>query len=256
MPAQIHPSAVVSPQASIASGVVVGPWCVVDAHASLDSGVVLESRVRVYGGTTVGANTRDFDGAILGADPQDLKYAGQDTTLNIGENCIIREYSTLNRGTKASGSTQLGSNVLVMAYTHIAHDCIIADECVLANKVQLGGHVSIGRGTVLGGGVYVQQFSRIGAYSFVGGTQKVERHIAPFSKALGDPLCWAGLNLHGLRRAKLEPKRQKLIRRQLRDLYRGSDTVKGFLQANKRELDPYFAEFFQNWQGGLLPKSS
>ena len=141
----IHPSAFVHPQAKVHESAIVGPWCLVDAGAEIAEGVVLESRVHVYGGVSIGKNSHVFDGAILGGPPQDLKYAGEPTRLEIGENCTIREYCTLNRGTvQGGGCTHVADKVLVMAYSHIAHDCDIRRGVVIANSCQLGGHVRIG----------------------------------------------------------------------------------------------------------------
>ena len=139
----IHPSAFVSPQAKVHETAVIGPWCIVDTGAEIAEGVVLESRAHVYGGVTVGKNTHVFDGAILGAPPQDLKYAGEPTRVSIGEGCTLREYVTVNRGTaQGGGCTRIADKVLIMAYSHIAHDCDIREGVVIANGCQIGGHVA------------------------------------------------------------------------------------------------------------------
>ena len=148
----IHPSAFVSPQAKVHESAVIGPWCLVDAGAEIAEGVILESRVHVYGGVSVGKNTNVYDGAILGGPPQDLKYAGEPTRLSVGENCTIREYCTLNRGTvQGGGCTCIAPRVLIMAYAHVGHDCKIGEGAVIANGCQLGGHVRIGKFATLGG---------------------------------------------------------------------------------------------------------
>ena len=134
----VHPSAFVHPSAKVHETVSIGPWCLVDAGAEIAEGVVLEARVHVYGGVSIGKNTRVFDGAVLGAPPQDLKYAGEPTRLEIGENCIIREYCTLNRGTaQGGGVTRLADKVLLMTYTHVGHDCFIDEGAVISNGCQL-----------------------------------------------------------------------------------------------------------------------
>ena len=165
----LHPSAFVHPSAKVHETAVVGPWCIVDEGAEIGENVVLESRVHVYGSVTVKANTHVYDGAILGAPPQDLKYAGEPTRLEIGENCIIREYTTLNRGTvQGGGCTRIAPRVLIMAYAHVGHDCQIGEGAVIANGCQLGGHVRIGKYATLGGTTAVQQRNQVGAYAFVG----------------------------------------------------------------------------------------
>jgi UDP-N-acetylglucosamine acyltransferase len=252
--ALVHPSAYVHPDAKVGANVSIGPWCIVDAGVEIGDGAVLESRVHIYPGTTIGKGTKIFDGAIIGAAPQDLKYKGEATGVQIGSDCLIREYCTVNRGTGAEGMTRIQDKVLLMAYVHVAHDCKIGQGAVLANRCQLGGHVQLGSGCVLGGGVFVQQFTRIGAFAFIGGTQKVERHVPPFSRALGNPLRWAGLNLHGLRRALLDKAREKELKIQISELFTSEMTLEAFLQVHAGDLDPILSDFFMNWNGGLLPR--
>jgi len=250
----IHPTAIVHPSAILGSEVSIGPWCLVDAGVELGDRVVLESRVHVYAQTTIGARTRVFDGAILGADPQDLKYGGEPTSLVIGNDCLIREYVTVHRGTLATGSTLLEDHVLLMAYSHVAHDCVLEKGCVLANRVQLGGHVHIGAHATIGGNAAVQQFTHIGAYSFVGGTLKVEHHVPPASRALGNPVRWAGLNLHALRRQGFSPERIANMGQAYRQLFRGGivleESVRQLLLS--RDIDPLLSDFFGSWKGGLV----
>ena len=176
----IHPSAFVHPFAKVHETAFIGPWCLVDEGAEVGEGVRLESRVHVYGGVKIGANTRVFDGAVLGAPPQDLKYAGEPTRLEIGEGCTIREYCTLNRGTvQGGGCTWISDKVLIMAYSHVGHDCQIGRGGVIANGCQLGGHVRIGEYATIGGVTAIQQRNQVGAYAFVGGTHKVDRDVPP-----------------------------------------------------------------------------
>lgn len=246
----IHPSAFVSPLAKVPESACVGPWCVVDPDVTLGDNVVLESRVHVASGVTIGAGTVIYDGAILGNRPQDLKYAGEWTRLEIGENCTIREYCTLNRGTAATGLTFVGNNVLLMAYTHVAHDCYIGEGAVLANGVQLGGHVRIGKFATIGGTTAVHQFCQVGAYSFVGGTLKVDRDVPPASKALGNPLQWAGINLHALRKFPEEFSLERIhaLERAYRALYRSGRPVATVAEEYKTSEESLLKDFFQSFR--------
>lgn len=249
----IHPAAIVHPQAQVHPSAQVGPWCVVDANAAIGPGVCLESRVHVYGGVTIGEGSRIFDGAVIGSDPQDLKYAGESTQLVLGAHCLVREYCTLNRGTGA-GCTQIGDHVLLMAYTHVAHDCQIGSGAVLANGVQLGGHVHIGGFATIGGNTAVHQFSRVGAYSFVGGTLKIDRDVPPASKALGNPLKWAGLNLHALRKHSqaFSSERILALEQAYRHLYKSGLSIEKAACELQAASDPLFADFFKDWNGVLI----
>ncbi len=243
----IHPSALVHHSVKIPKSAVIGPWCLVDAGAEIDEGVVLESRVHIYGGVKVGANTRVFDGAVLGAPPQDLKYNGEPTSLEIGCYCTIREYCTLNRGTvQGGGCTRVGDNVLLMAYVHVAHDCKIAKGAVIANGCQLGGHVQIGEYATLGGTAGVQQWNKIGAYAFVGAALKVDKDVPPGVRALGNPLRYAGLNLHALRRfPEIFPQtRIDNLEKVYRELYRSDRPFAEMEQELKQHPDTLIQNFF------------
>jgi len=248
----IHASAFVHPKARVHSTAQIGPWCLVDAGAEIGPGVVLESRVHVYGGVSVGESTRIFDGAIIGSDPQDLKYSGEETRLTIGAHCRVREYCTLNRGTGELGTTVIGERVLLMAYTHVAHDCLVGEGAVLANGVQLGGHVQVGRFATIGGNTAVHQFSRIGHYSFVGGTLKIDRDVPPASKALGNPLKWAGLNLHALRKHGFTAEQIAELEAGYRSLYRGGDSFESAVAKLASGSEILCAEFFHDWKGQLV----
>lgn len=252
----MHPSAFIHPSAKVHESAVVGPWCVIDENAEIGPGVVLECRVHVYGGVSVGANTHVYDGAILGAPPQDLKYAGEPTRLEIDESCIIREYCTLNRGTvQGGGCTKIGPHVLIMAYSHVGHDCEIGEHAVLANCCQLGGHVRIGAFATIGGTTAIQQHNQVGAYAFVGGTLKVDRDVPPASKAFGNPLKWGALNLHALR---LHPEdfpqeRVDALSRAYRALYRSGRPIAEVVEELKKGPEPLFQAFFdEHWGGSLV----
>ena len=253
----IHPSALVSSKAQVHESASVGPWCIVEAGAKIAENVVLDTRVHVFGNTSVGAGTRIFDGAVVGGDPQALKYQGEQTFLEIGENCIIREFTTLNRGCGENGITKIANNVLAMAYSHVGHDCLLEQGAIISNGVQLGGHVRIGEFATIGGGTYVQQFAKIGAYSFAGGTLKIDRDVPPASRALGDPARFAGLNLHALRKYNFPEERIALLEKNYRELYKSgrpiAEIISDFL-SGKIECDSLLSDFFKDFSGNLLAK--
>lgn len=252
----IHPSAIVANTAEIHPNAYIGPWCIIENDVKIASGVRLEARVRVVSGTEIGENTLVYDGCVLGAPPQDLKYSNEKTYLKIGKNCTIREYCTLNRGTIASGSTCLEDDVLLMAYVHVAHDCFIGKGAVIANACQLGGHVYVGRYVTIGGTAGVQQKNKIGDYAFVGASLKVDRDVPPAVKALGNPLRYAGLNLHALRKFPEEfPKeRIRVLERTYREIFHSGNTLAASLEKIKEGKEPLLHAFFENWSGQLISR--
>lgn len=254
----IHPSAWVHPLAQVHAKAWVGYGCVVEAGVQLGAGCVLEARVRVCTGTIIGENCKIYDGAVLGAPPQDSKYRGEPTGLELGAECIVREYCTLHRGTGEAGITRVGAGSMLMAYSHVAHDCQVGEQAVLANGVQLGGHVSIGQGAVLGGNTAVHQNCRVGDFAFVGGTLKVDRHVPPASKALGNPLRWAGLNLPGLRRRAFSGERIGILQEQYRFLYRSGHSLEAAwnILQKKGNADPLLLTFFGSCQGHVIRPGS
>lgn len=191
---RIHPTAILHPSLSLPSDLEVGPYAVLDEDVSLARGVRIGPFCHVYPGSRIGADVELSDGVILGNTPQDLKYRGEKTEVEIGAGSRLREYVTVNRGTAAFGRTVIGKNTLVMAYTHVAHDCVLGDQVIVANGVQMGGHVRIGDAAVVSGMTGIHQFVTIGPGAFIGGGLRVDKDILPFSKAMGEPLRWAGLN--------------------------------------------------------------
>ncbi len=242
----IHPSAYVSPKAKIADSACIGPWCLVDDFAEIGENVVLESRVHVLPRVKIGAGTFVFDGASLGNAPQDLKFCGEETTLEIGAHVKIREYATVHRGTSASGKTLIGDDVLLMAYVHVAHDCRIETGAVVSNGVQLGGHVHVGEYANIGGTSGVAQNCRIGAFSFVGASLKVDKDVPPYVKALGDPLRFAGVNLHALRKFpdRFTENRIVEIERLYRELFHSKRTVSECAKKMAESEDSAIRDFF------------
>jgi UDP-N-acetylglucosamine acyltransferase len=196
----VHPTAIVSPRAELGDGVVVGPWCMIGDDVRIGAGTVLYSNVIVDGHTTIGANNRFFHSAVIGTNPQDLKYKGEPTAVEIGDDNTIREFVTVNRSATLEEPVRVGSHNLLMAYAHIAHNCQIGNHVIIANAVNLAGHVHIMDYVTIGGMTAVHQFVWIGRYAFVGGASGVKKDIPPYTRGEGMPYRVAGLNAVGLRR--------------------------------------------------------
>ncbi|UCF40856.1 MAG: acyl-ACP--UDP-N-acetylglucosamine O-acyltransferase [Gemmatimonadota bacterium] len=216
MTQQLHPTALIDPDTEIGSDVTIGPYAVVGPRITVGDGTtigphaVLQQDVRLGRRCTVGA------GAVLGADPQDVKYQGEATWLEVGDDTIIREYSTLHRGTAARGRTSIGRRCFLMTYVHVAHDCVLEDDVTIANAVQLSGHVTIEAHATVSGLSPVHQFVRIGTYAYVGGGSRVPQDVPPYTTAVGNPLKLYGLNTVGLTRAGFPPE----VRLALKHAYR------------------------------------
>ena len=218
--AKIHASAIVSSKAELHESVTVGPFTVIEDDVIIDEGTEIASNVVVSNGTRLGKNIRVFNGAVLGTNPQDLKFGGEKTTLEVGDNTTIREFCTLNRGTTDKYKTVIGSNCLLMAYVHVAHDCVIGDKVILANAVNMAGHVTIDYHASIGGMSPIHQFVRVGQHSFVGGGLRVDKDVPPYILAAGDPLTFAGLNVVGLQRRGFDSETLLQLKRTYKILYR------------------------------------
>lgn len=195
-----QPLAYVHPQAKIASNVVIEPFVNIEKNVTIDEGTWIGSNVTIMEGAKIGKNCRIFPGAVISAIPQDLKYQGEDTIVKIGDNTTIREFVTINRATKANWETVVGNHCLIMAYAHIAHDCIIGDHVILANCATLAGHIEIDDWAIVNGLVAVQQFVKIGSHTYVSGGSLVRKDVPPYVKAAREPLSYVGVNSIGLRR--------------------------------------------------------
>ncbi len=201
---RIHPTAILHPSLDLPSDLEVGPYAIVDENVKLADGIRLGAFTHLYPGSHLQAGVTTSDGVIVGNSPQDLKYRGEQTEVQIGEGTTLREYVTVNRGTAALGRTVIGQHCLIMAYVHVAHDCVLGNHVVVSNGVQMGGHVQIDDGAVISGMTGIHQFVTIGAGAFIGGGLRVDKDILPFSKALGEPLRWAGINEMGLAKLGME----------------------------------------------------
>jgi UDP-N-acetylglucosamine acyltransferase len=198
---QIHPTAIVAPGARLSDDVVVGPYCVIGEHVVLGQGVNLKSHVVIDGRTTIGDRTRIFPFASIGHEPQDLKYKGESSRLEIGYDNTIREHVTINPGTEGGGMvTRIGNHCLLMVGAHVAHDCQVGDHVILVNNATLSGHVVMEDHAILGGLSAVHQFVRIGQHAMIGGMSGVERDVIPYGLVLGDRARLQGLNIIGMQR--------------------------------------------------------
>lgn len=235
-PASIHPTAVVHSDAVLHDDVVVEPFSVIGPGVVLGRGVWIGSHVVLDRNVTLGAGCRVFHSALVGAPPQDLKYRGEETRVEVGDRTIIREFASVHRGTVASGLTRIGSDVLLMAYTHVAHDCRIGDRVIMANGVQLGGHVEIGDWAIIGGVTPVHQFVRIGPHAMVGGGLRASQDIAPFMMAADEPMRLVGINSVGLRRRGFSPETIAALKRAHRLLCRSHLNTEQALAAIRDQL--------------------
>ncbi len=195
-----QPLAYVHPQAQIARNVVIEPFATIHKNVVIGEGTWVGSNVTIMEGARIGKNCRIFPGAVISAIPQDLKFNGEDSTVEIGDDTTIREFVTINRGTVASYKTVVGKDCLLMAYVHVAHDCVVGDHCVLANAVNLAGHINIEDYAIIGGLSAVHQFVNIGKHVMISGGSLIRKDVPPFTKAARDPLSFVGINSIGLRR--------------------------------------------------------
>ena len=201
MTARIHPSAIVDAKAEIGADVEIGPWAYVGPHCTVGDGSVIEMRATLEEHVLLGPNVRVGIGTVLGGRPQDLKFRGEVTTVEIGEGTTLREYLTINRGTSESFKTTVGKNCFLMSYVHLAHDCHLGDGVIISNGTQLAGHVIVQDRAIISGLCAVHQFAKIGRHAFIGGASRISKDIPPFVKAVGNPVQLYGLNSVGLQRS-------------------------------------------------------
>lgn len=237
--ALIHPTAIVSSGARLGRGVKIGPFCIVGDNVVLHDGVELISHVSIDGNTEIGAGTRIFPFASVGHEPQDLKFHGEHSRLEIGERCTIRESVTINPGTENGGMlTKIGNDCLIMACAHVAHDAIIGNNVIMANYVGIAGHCHVGDNVIFGGTCVIHQFTRIGAHAFIGAHSMVDGDVIPYGMAVGNRAALTGLNLVGLKRRKFD--REDIHR--LRAAYRLIFASEGTLRERVEDA----AELFKN----------
>ena len=225
----------IDPQAKLAKNVVVEPFVTIEKNVEIGSGTWIGSNVTIMEGARIGENCEIFPGAVISAIPQDLKFEGEESLAVIGDNTIIRECATINRATKATGKTIVGKNCLIMAYAHIAHDCVIGNNAIVVNNVAMGGHVEIGEHAIIGGLTAVHQFIKIGKHCMVSGGSLVRKDMPPYVKGGREPLSFIGINSIGLRRKKFSESEITEIQNIYRILYqKGNNNTQAI---NKIEID-------------------
>jgi UDP-N-acetylglucosamine acyltransferase len=235
--AKIHPTAIVDPGAELGTDVEIGPYAVVGPGVTVGDRSLVGSRAILERNVRLGADCRVGIGSILGGDPQDLKFKGEETWLEVGEGTVVREYTTVNRGTSQSFRTSIGRKCLLMSYVHVAHDCHIGNEVILSNVVQLAGHITIGDGVTVSGLTPIHQFVKIGAYAFIGGLSRVTKDVPPFVKAAGSPMKLYGLNTVGLQRRGFPAETMRELKRAYMLFFQSDLNVTQALERARAELE-------------------
>jgi UDP-N-acetylglucosamine acyltransferase len=257
MTTRIHPTALVHKDAELGTGVEIGAFAIVGEHCVLGDGCMIAARATLERNVTLAAHVRVGVGTVLGGDPQDLKYAGEHTTVEIGEGTTIREFSTINRGTTQSFKTTVGKNCYIMSYVHLAHDCHIGDGVIMSNGVQLAGHVTVDDRANISGLTAVHQFVKIGRFSFIGGMSRVPKDVAPYVKAVGNPIKLYGLNAVGLERHGFPEDVRRELKRAYRLFFKSELNLSQARERAAAELHPFpeveeFLRFFDTSDRGLV----
>lgn len=226
----IHPTAAVDSGLKMGKGVFIGPGTVVEKNVEIGDNTRIDSFAKIGYGARIGKNCHIFHGAVISEVPQDLKFHGEDSVTIIGDRTVIREFSTIHRGTEKRKKTEVGSDCLLMAYTHVAHDCLVGNQVIMANSVQLGGHVTVDDWVYIGAMVGVHQFNHIGKHAFIGGGYRCPQDVPPFILAAGEPLTYKGLNVVGLRRRGFSNETINLIKEAYRMIYRSGFSISQALE--------------------------
>ncbi len=257
MSGSIHPTALIHPSATLASDVEIGAFAIVGEGCVVGDGCVLGARATLERNVTLGANVKVGVGSVLGGDPQDLKYKGEPTVVEVGEGTTIREYATINRGTTQSFKTSVGRNCFLMSYVHLAHDCHVGDGVIISNGTQLAGHVTIDDKAILSGLVAVHQFATIGRFSFIGGCSRVAKDVPPYVKAVGNPIKLYGLNSVGLERNGFPEDVRRELKRAYRLFFKSELNLSQARERAVAELHVYpeieeFLKFFERSDRGSV----
>lgn len=235
----IHPTAIIDSRAELDTGVDIGPYSVIQENVRIGAGTVIEPYVTIAPYVTLGPECHIFQYASIGAIPQDVKFKGEKSFVNIGQGTTIREFVTINRGTEAGGGvTEIGRGSFLMAYTHVAHDCRIGNSVIMANNATLAGHITIGDNAIIGGLVAIHQFVRIGSHCFIGGKSAVVKDIPPYVIASGDRARLHGLNSVGLKRHGFSPETRAALKKTYRILFRIGLTLNEAIERVRADVEP------------------
>ena len=254
---KIDKTCIIHPSANISDNVTIGPYSIIEKNVTIDKDTIIKPYVHIKSNTVIGKNNIIYQNTVLGEVPQDLKFKGEETFLIIGDNNTIRESCTLNRGTDYAFKTVIGNNCLLMAYSHVAHDCIVKDKVILANGVQLGGHVEIGYHVTVGGMSPVHQFCKIGDHAFIGGGRLVLQDVPPYILATGEPLQYTGINSIGLRRRNFDLEQRNLIKKAYKYIYKSNLNTKDAIISIKNNLEQTeeikkIVNFIENSERGII----
>lgn len=256
MTTRIHPTALVDPSAELGEDVDVGPWVIVGPRCVVGDGSVLSARATLEQNVRLGRRVRVGSGSIVGGDPQDLKYRGEETWVDIGDETALREFVTVNRGTAHSITTTVGRNCFLMSYSHLAHDCHLGDHVIISNATQLAGHVTIEDRVTISGLCAVHQFTRIGRHAFIGGCSRVVQDVPPFVRAVGNPVKLFGLNSVGLQRSGFDPAVLAELKRAYRYCFRSDLNLSQGVERARAEIADtsdvrHFLNFIEASQRGV-----
>ena len=256
MSQSIHATAIVDAGAQLGEGVTIGPWAIVGPGCALGDGSSVSARATLEKNVTLGRNVHIGIGSVLGGDPQDLKFRGEETFVDIGADTVLREYVTINRGTAHSITTRVGAGCFLMTNVHVAHDCQLGDNVIISNGTLLAGHVTVGDRVTISGNCAVHQFVRIGRYAFIGGVSKVTQDIPPFVRASGNPTALFGLNSVGLERNGFDADVRREIKRAYRLCFKSELTLTQALKHAREALEPIpevleFLSFIEDSQRGV-----
>ena len=256
---KIHPTAIVNPGAILGDNVEIGPYAYIDDNVTIGNGCKIHPHAVIYPYVKIGENCEVFPGAVVGAVPQDLKFEGEVTYVEIGNNVTIRECATINRGTKAShkGVTKIGDNTLIMSYVHVAHDCHVGKHCILVSYVGIAGETDVDDWAILGGSTVAHQFSKIGKHAMVGGGSKINKDIPPYVLCGREPLTYAGINLVGLRRRGFTSEQIRNIKDMYDVIYNSGMNVSDALEKIKIgfpecEEKTTIVDFIKNSSRGII----
>jgi UDP-N-acetylglucosamine acyltransferase len=252
----IHPTALISPDAKIGSNVEIGPFAIVGENCEIGDGCVLGARVTLERNVKLAPRVKVGVASVLGSDPQDLKFKGEETWVEIGEGTTIRECATINRGTSYSHRTTVGRDCFIMSYVHLAHDCQVGNNVIISNATQLAGHIVVEDHAIISGVSAAHQFVRIGAHSFVGGCSRIAKDVPPYLKAVGNPIKLYGLNSVGLQRRGFPEETVRELKRAYRLLFRSELNVSQALERARAELVQtpevvHFLEFIEQSDRGV-----